>query len=69
VEVETRSGLFVGPPALHQVTTRDTLPDLAATFLNDPRRWREVAEANDIDDPLALIPGSALVMPRDRRDR
>ena len=63
LEVQTRRGLFVGPPTLHQLTERDTLPDLAATYLGDPRRWREIAEANDIDDPLRLAPGAPLVMP------
>ncbi|HEY4004110.1 MAG TPA: hypothetical protein VGM60_02835 [Pseudonocardia sp.] len=63
LEVQTRRGLFVGPPTLHQLTERDTLPDLAATYLGDPRRWREIAEANDIDDPLRLVPGAPLVMP------
>jgi nucleoid-associated protein YgaU len=63
IEVETRAGLFVGPPTLHQVTQRDTLPDLAATYLGDPRRWREIAEANGIDDPLRLPPGAPLVVP------
>jgi nucleoid-associated protein YgaU len=67
VEVETRTGLFVGPPTLHQVTQRDTLPDLAATYLGDPRRWREVAQANDVDDPLRLTPGRPLVIPRPGR--
>jgi hypothetical protein len=63
LEVETRQGLFVGPPTLHQVTERDTLAGLAATYLGDPRRWREIAEANGIDDPLRLPAGAALVMP------
>lgn len=63
LDVTTRQGLFVGPPTLHQVTERDTLADLAATYLGDPRRWREIAETNGIDDPLRLRPGAALVMP------
>ena len=66
LEVETRQGFFVGPPTLHQITQRDTLADLAATYLGDPRRWREIAEANGIDDPLRLVPGAALVMPGGR---
>jgi nucleoid-associated protein YgaU len=45
------------------VTQRDTLPDLAATFLGDAQRWREIAQANRIDDPLRLPLGAALVMP------
>lgn len=63
LEVETRSGFFAGPPTLHQVTQRDTLPDLAASYLGDARRWREIAEANRIDDPLRLTLGAALVVP------
>ncbi len=67
LEVETRQGVFVGPPTLHQVGERDTLPDLAATYLGDPRRWREIAEANGVDDPLRMAPGTPLVMPRGGR--
>ena len=63
MEVETRRGLFVGPPTLHRLTDADTLAGLAGTYLGDPRRWREIAEANGIDDPLRLPSGTALVMP------
>jgi nucleoid-associated protein YgaU len=62
IEVETRQGFFVGPPTLHQIGQRDTLPNLAATYLGDPRRWREIADANELEDPLALPPGAPLVM-------
>jgi hypothetical protein len=63
LEVETRRGFFVGPPTLHQIGDGDRLPDLAATYLGDPRRWRELAEANGVDDPLHLAFGAPLVMP------
>jgi nucleoid-associated protein YgaU len=62
IDVETRQGFFVGPPTLHQIGQRDTLPNLAATYLGDPRRWREIADANEIEDPLALPPGVPLAV-------
>jgi nucleoid-associated protein YgaU len=63
VELKVVSGLFVGPPTLHNVAERDTLANLAATYLGDPARWREIAEANDLDDPLRLTPGTRLAIP------
>ncbi|TKK89553.1 peptidoglycan-binding protein [Herbidospora galbida] len=63
VEVETRRGFFAGPPTLHDITDRDTLPGLAATYLGDPGRWREIADANDLLDPLRLRLGRPLVIP------
>nr|WP_062337191.1 hypothetical protein [Herbidospora sakaeratensis] len=63
VEFETRRGLFAGAPALHTVTDRDTLPGLAAAYLGDPGRWREIAGANDLLDPLRLPSGRPLVIP------
>ena len=67
VEVETRVGFFVGPPTLHRLTEADTLPALAATYLGDPGRWREIARENGIDDPLRMPAGLSLVMPTGRR--
>jgi nucleoid-associated protein YgaU len=63
VELTVTSGLFVGPPTLHNLTERDTLPNLAATYLGDPGRWREIADANDLDDPQRLVPGTRLRIP------
>jgi nucleoid-associated protein YgaU len=40
-----------------------TLASIAAQEYLDPRRWREIAAANDIDDPLALAPGATLLLP------
>jgi len=42
----------------------DTLQGVAANLLGDPRRWREVARANGIDDPRALPAGLPLQIPR-----
>ncbi|CAN5915749.1 LysM peptidoglycan-binding domain-containing protein [soil metagenome] len=51
------------PHRLHQVQPGETIDRIAATELGDPTRWRELAEANGIDDPLALPPGVTLVVP------
>lgn len=63
VEVEVQRGLFVGPPTLHQVAARDTLANLAAAYLGDAGRWREIAELNGLDDPFRLEPGRTLRLP------
>jgi nucleoid-associated protein YgaU len=42
----------------------DTLSRIAADEYKDPRIWRVIADANGLDDPMALIPGSVLVIPR-----
>jgi hypothetical protein len=44
----------------------DTLSSIAGQILNDPARWREIAKENTIDNPRALVPGRALVIPRRR---
>ncbi|SDL95564.1 CIS tube protein [Nonomuraea jiangxiensis] len=63
VELEVRQGFLAGPPTVHNLTDRDTLPGLAATYLGDPARWREIADANNLPDPLRLSPGRPLVIP------
>lgn len=47
----------------HVVAEGETLTRIAAAAYGDPRRWRLIADANRIDDPLALEPGSILVVP------
>ena len=49
-----------------QYTVRegDTLAGIAARECDDPRRWREIARANGIDNPLVLAPGTSLLIPR-----
>ena len=42
----------------------DTLAGIAARECDDPRRWREIARANGIDNPLVLEPGTSLLIPR-----
>jgi nucleoid-associated protein YgaU len=47
----------------HTVIAGDTLPSVAYRAFGDPNAWREIAELNDIDDPLRLAPGSRLLIP------
>jgi nucleoid-associated protein YgaU len=39
------------------------LDTIADDIYGDPGRWRLIAEANDIDDPLDLPPGRRVVIP------
>jgi hypothetical protein len=41
----------------------DSLWGLAAEEYGDPAKWRQIAEANGIDDPRALDPGTELLIP------
>jgi len=41
----------------------DTLAGIAHRHYGDAARWRPIAEANGIDDPLRLVPGRVLVIP------
>jgi hypothetical protein len=48
----------------HVVRRGDTLASIAVTEYGDPTRWRAIALENGIDDPRALTPGQALVIPK-----
>ena len=63
VDFETRAGFFAGPPTMHTITASDTLSRLATDYLGDAALWRQIAEANQIDDPLNIPAGMALVIP------
>jgi hypothetical protein len=47
----------------HVVRRGDTLSNIAAEQYGDPGAWRPIAEANGLDDPLALQAGQMLVIP------
>ncbi len=63
VDIEIRQGSFIGPPSIRNVAEGETLSQIAGTFLGDSTAWREIAELNDIDNPLKLPPGSQLILP------
>ncbi len=48
---------------LHVVKRGDTLADIAAVEYDNPGEWRRIANANEIDDPLAIQPGMKLIVP------
>src|SRR5882672_6583805 len=41
----------------------ERLDELADRYFGDPGAWKEIAELNDVDDPLHLAPGAALRIP------
>jgi len=52
-----------GSGRVHITSLGDTLPGLAAALLGDAALWRDIAEANGIDDPIGLRPGTRLMIP------
>jgi len=54
---------------VHRVVSGDTLQSMAWREYGDATKWRTIAEANDIDDPMVLTIGQELVIPAstDRR--
>lgn len=63
VIVTTERGFFFGPPTIHNVIAGETVSAIAARVLKDPERWREIADANHVEDPFNLPAGTALVIP------
>jgi hypothetical protein len=53
-----------GDAGVHLVKDGDSLPSIAYRAYGDATRWRTIADANDIDDPLRLRRGTALTVPR-----
>jgi nucleoid-associated protein YgaU len=49
--------------ATYAVKKGDTLSTIAAQFLGDRNRWREIAAANPGIAPDALKPGQVVVLP------
>ncbi len=49
---------------MHTVRDGDSLQSIAYAMYGDHTRWRPIAEANGIDDPLALRRGRTLTVPR-----
>ncbi|MFI0466240.1 peptidase M23 [Saccharopolyspora sp. 5N102] len=47
----------------HRVVAGDSLPQLAWHEYGDATAWRIIAEANEIDDPMILVPGAELLVP------
>jgi Contractile injection system tube protein/LysM domain len=52
------------PHRVHRVQPGETLDRISARYYADSTRWRQIATANGIVDPLALRTGSLLRIPR-----
>jgi hypothetical protein len=61
--IEIGASVLSGSPSVHIALRGDTLSGLAAAYLGDPARWRDIARANAIEDPFDLTPGTPLVIP------
>jgi nucleoid-associated protein YgaU len=48
---------------VHVVVAGDSLASVAFHAYGNPTLWRDIAEANEIDDPMRLRPGSRLLIP------
>jgi phage tail-like protein len=49
--------------AAHVVLQGDSLPAIAQVTYADAGHWRDIASANDVDDPLRVRPGTSLLLP------
>jgi LysM repeat protein len=61
--VQTSAQLLSGSSTVHITLQGDTLSGLAAAYLGDAALWRDIAQANNIDDPFNLLVGLPLVIP------
>jgi hypothetical protein len=52
------------PHRVHRVQPGETLDRIAARYYGDSTRWRGLANANAIEDPLAVRAGTLLTVPR-----
>ena len=57
------SATLTGAATVYLVRGGDTLSSIAAAYLGDAGRWREIATANKINNPFDLPPGTSLVIP------
>jgi hypothetical protein len=55
------------PHRVHRVQPGETLDRISAKYYGDSTKWRTIANANGVTDPLALRTGSLLSIPRSGR--
>lgn len=51
------------PHRVHRVQPGETLDRISARYYGDATRWRALALANNVEDPLTIRPGSLLTLP------
>jgi len=66
VDVRLKESTLTSPDVEKRYTVRagETLSSISGAVFRDPRRWRELALANGIDDPRRVAPGTVLTVPR-----
>jgi nucleoid-associated protein YgaU len=64
VQVKQNEGHSPDVDKTWRVRRGDTLSSIAEAVFEDAARWRDIARANDIDDPRRLDPGGELAIPR-----
>jgi LysM repeat protein len=52
------------PHRVHRIQPGETLDRISAQYYGDPTRWRALAVANGVEDPLTLRPGALLSIPQ-----
>ena len=52
------------PSRTHRIQPGETLDRISARYYGDATRWRLLASANGLEDPLALRPGTVIDIPR-----
>jgi hypothetical protein len=52
------------PHRVHTVVEGDSLAGIAYREYGDPARWRAIARANGVDDPMRLRSGTPLLLPK-----
>lgn len=52
------------PHRVHRVLPGETLDRISARYYGDATRWRVLASANGLEDPLSIRPGAVLAIPR-----
>src|SRR5450755_1812753 len=63
VQGQNPTSRAAGAQRAHMVQPGDTIDLIAADELGSPTNWRQLAEANNLDDPRRLRPGQALLIP------
>jgi LysM repeat protein len=51
------------PHQVHRTLPGETLDRISARYYGDSNHWRALATANGVEDPLAIRPGSLLMIP------
>jgi nucleoid-associated protein YgaU len=63
VTVAIESGFFIAAPVVTNVIQGDTVSSIASRVYGDPTRWRDIANANNVENPFNLPTGQPLVIP------